>query len=131
MTPEVRVQTNWLRETARRLCAAVGRARWHARWPVLRKTWRDRGHGEYAVISRDPPIIRLVHGWDFRTLYALLAGRPAWFLVRSPGCLEEADRVRALRDETRADRRRHPDHRFDFLGNTAGDCTRSGRRPGA
>jgi hypothetical protein len=91
---------------------------------VLRKIWRDRGHGEYAVISRDPPILRLVHGWDFRPLYGLLRGRPAWFLVKVPGNLDDADRVRALREETRTHRRRHPGHRFVVLGNTREEIAR-------
>ena len=109
-----------VREAAHRLRRALHQAR----WPVLRKTWRDRGYGEYAVISRDPPIIRLVHGWDFRPLYALLRSRSAWFLVKVPGGLADADRVRALRDETRAHRRRHPGHRFVVLGNTSDEVAR-------
>lgn len=82
-----------------------------------------RDYGPIAVISHDPPIIKTGIAYDEWIGIAGAFGRrfgniPAAFLIYPTWSIEDPDKIAAIGKAAREHRKRYPDHRLVYMGNT-------------
>jgi uncharacterized protein (TIGR01627 family) len=82
-----------------------------------------RGHGPVAVLSRDPPVFKTGIAFDEYLGIAAAFGRrygniPAGFVIYPTWTIENPESASRIADAASTHRRRFPDHRLLFLGNT-------------